>query len=1199
MKYLARLAALLSISAGLLLSQSGTATLSGQAKDFTGAVVPEVEISVQNSGTNVVSTTRSNTEGYFTVPNLIPGMYSITARFSGMKNLEKTGIQLRVGDRISFDLVMEVGSQAESISVTAETPLLRVDDAQTGLVIDNKRIQELPQYNRNALAFANLTPNVNGTSDQMAHDSDFRINGGRAAEAEYYIDGLAVSTGYRHEIPPSVPSMDAVGEFKVITNGLSAEYGRLSGGAVTMVTRSGTNEFHGTVYEYFKNDKLNANDWNSNRFGQAKGVFHENVFGASIGGPVRIPKVYNGRDKTFFFFNYEGGRYRSGSNARLASVPTDLERQGDFSQTLIDQGLKAQIFDPLTARLSGNRVLRDPFPGNRIPQNRINPLSKIYLGYYPKANLAPQAGSSHDQNFVGASTNPSDGDKFTGRLDQNWNTRNSTHFTITNYGFNSSSPRWLSDLQPVNVSSQSAYTASLEHTFVLTPTTILNFRGGVVRSISLSGNQVNVDSSSWPLQKEVINLLGGTQNRVPTLGTADTITALGGGDVNNVYDTSYSGSASIQKLWGKHTLKAGYETRRYYSNYSSGGSFSTSSVRSLTSQYYDSPVNGSGSGFASWLLGGVAGGSGTQLAGPASLQTYHGAYLQDDIKVNKKLTINAGLRWDFEPPRTERYNRQTFWDSSYKWPIQTNAGWSWSQVQQAAGITNTAPDWVSKGQYGRAALMGTPDYPMRTLQETQPYHFGPRLGFAYQIAPKTVIRGGYGINWMTTTGSFFLNGSQWNIGYGDAARLVQGGSPDGGLTFPLTFDQPMPGGTGYVKLTSDVAALNKSVMGNWFLSSAKNINPGHEHVIQLGIQREVGSGNRAWVVELNYSGNLGRGLPYYLGDGVHILKDAYHKIGPLGDKLLTQVPNPFYGQIDPLTGMGGKTLTLGRLFQNQMLWSEIWTLGEPIGTSNYHAGYIQAEHRFGSGFSFLGNYTISKLLQDVGSFDGQQGMPFPQAGLGIGTTYGLAGSDISQKLLFNYSYNLPFGHGRAFLGSPDSLGAKVLDNVVGGWTMAGTTTFHSGTPIAVRTPSNTVGGAGSNWYNIGQGRDSMPVFVTPTVAYNNGVSGHAALVGTADFKPYFNPDAFRIVQGFEVGDVPSYLPNMRGPGFSQWDLALMKDFRLFSESRRLQLRFEAQNILNHMNAGNPDSSIISRTFGTITGQSGIPRRAMISARFFF
>jgi len=321
--------------AAVLYAQGGTATISGQVKDTTGAVIPNATISAQNTDTNVVRTTQSNTEGFYSVPNLIPGSYSVTAQFQGMKNLERSGIVLRVGDRIGLNLVMEVGAQSERVTVTGEAPLLRVEDVQSGLVIDNRRIQELPQYNRNALAFALLAANVNSvTSQNEGHDADFRINGGRTAQAEYFVDGVPVTTGYLHDIPPSIPSMEAVGEFKVLTNGLSAEYGRLSGGAVTLVTRSGTNDFHGSVYEFFRNNKLNANDWSSNYFGQPKGVFHDNVFGFALGGPVWIPKVYRGRDKTFFFLNFEGTRHSEGSNAVATGVPTALERQGARRRSL-------------------------------------------------------------------------------------------------------------------------------------------------------------------------------------------------------------------------------------------------------------------------------------------------------------------------------------------------------------------------------------------------------------------------------------------------------------------------------------------------------------------------------------------------------------------------------------------------------------------------------------------------------------------------------------------------------------------------------------------------------------------------------------------------------------------------------------------------------------------------------------------------
>jgi hypothetical protein len=1188
-----------------LSAQTSNATLSGTVTDPSGAVIPNVSISIRNEQTNVVHSTRTNPAGYYTAANLIPGAYTLTASSPGMKNMTRSGIVLRVGDRIALDISMEVGAQSELVTVVGETPLLRTEDSQLGLVIDNRRIQELPQYDRNALAFALLTPNVNNvTSPQTGHDNDFRINGGRTSQAEYLIDGVPVTTGYRHDIPPSVPSMEAIGEFKVVTNGLSAEYGRLSGGAVTMVTRSGTNDFHGSAYWYFRNDRLNANDWNSNRFGRKKGVFHENVPGFTFGGPVRIPKVYNGRDKTFFFLNYEGLRLSSGSNAALTGVPTDLERTGDFSQSLIDQGVPVQIFDPLTGRIENNRVIRNPFPGNRVPDARINPLAKIYVGYYPKANNPPRPNSSHDQNFIGSTRNRNNNNRWTGRLDENWSATHATHFTLTHFEDDRANPRWLSPLQEVYAGARIGKTISLEHVWTMNPTTVLSVRGGLVRFTDYNGREVDADASSWPMQDLMVNLLGTKKNRVPNIAASgDTLAALGGGSVDNTWETNYMGAFSVQKLMGKHTLKFGYEHRRYYSNRTSGGNLSMSSQRSVTSRYFDEPTTGSP--FASFLLGATIWGQGTQLAGPASLQTYHGAFVQDDFKINRKLTLNIGLRWDFEPPRTERFDRQIYWDKDYKWPVVPSAGWSWAEVLRVAGVQAPQPDWLANGyEPGRVAMLGTKEYPGRHSQATFKDHFAPRLGIAYQFLPRTVLRAGYGMNWLTTTGGVFLNGAPWNVGYGDFARFLQGGTPDNGLTFPLTFDQPMPNGVGYVAFTRDIKALNDSLVGNWFISNSWNQSPGYEHAVQFGIQRELGSGPNSWVVDVSYNGNFGRSLPFWLGTGEHILPDAFNKLGPYGAALNTPVPNPIYGQIPATLGTGPRMLPFGRMFSRQPFWFEAWTMGEPLGTSNYNSGYVQVEHRFGHGFTFLANYTLAKLLQDVGGIDNQfsQGpsqQAFPQAGLGMGDIYGIATTDITHKVLFNYSWDLPFGKGRRFLTSPQTTGEKVFDHIAGGWRVAGTTTLRSGQPILIYTPSGGVGGLGSQWYNIGHGRTTRPRIVLPQQPFGFASSGHEALEGAADYKAYMNPQAFRLVQGFEIGDVGSTFPNWRGPGYSQWDLSVLKNFNLGSESRYLQIRFEAQNLFNHMNAAMPNGAVTQRTFGMITGQTGSPRRVMIAAKFYF
>jgi len=1179
-------------------AQTGNASLSGQVKDQTGAVMPGTTVTVKNNATNVAVTTTTNSEGRYTFTNLIPGEYTLTASFQGFKNLERGNIVLRVGDRVGIDLSMEVGGSAERVTVTSEVPLLRTEDVQTGLVIDNRRIQELPQYDRNPLAFALLTPNVTGSSQ------DLRINGGRSGQTEYFLDGVPLTTGYDHSVPASYPSREAVGEFKVITNGMSAEYGRLSGGAVVLVTKSGTNELHGSGYEFFRNDKMNANDWNSNRFGRKKGIFHDNVFGATLGGPVILPKIYKGKDKTFFFFNYEGTRRNTGSNAATTGVPTLLERKGDFSQSLIDQGVPVRIFDPLTGKLEGNRVKRDPFPGNLIPESRWDPMSKIYLGYYPEPNRPAMPGSSHDQNYIGTTSNPYSNDRWTGRLDQNWSSSHVTHATVTRYDDKSSSTRWISQLQPVGVSYQTAHTVAVDHTYTLTPTTILSLRAGAMRRTIMSGSQVEADATNWPYQREVLNLLGTTRNRVPTLGPNDTIATLGGGSTNNVYDTTYSFNSGFQKIWGKHTIKAGFEHRRYYSNLFTGGNVDITTDRRMTTQYYDN-IAGTGMGFASWLLGRANWGQGTQLAGPASLQPYWGAYLQDDIKLTSKLTLNAGIRWDFEPPRTERFDRQIVWDEKYTWDWKPNPGWSWDLVQKQAGITFPQPYWMTNGIKGRAAMLGTKEYPMRSMQQEYPYHFGPRVGLAYQFLPRTVFRIGYGLNWLTMTGDTYLNSAALNVGYGDQARLMQDGTADMGLTYPLSFSVPMPNGVGYVAFTRDVAALNKSVMGNWFVVPAYRMYPGYEHVVTATLQREFGSGGNTWVIEAAYSGNFGRDLPF--DQFLQSIPDAYHVLGvPLGNNLNTNVDNPFYGQVPFGTTMGGQQIPLGRVLQTTPLMREIDFWNQPRAWSNYHSAYLQAEHRFSKGFSLLANYTFGKALQTGGGMGANRaGMHFagaggdsqgyPQAELPLDDVYGLATWDITHRGMVNYLWELPFGKGRKFLNNTDTLANKLVNGALGGWNISGTTTLRGGTPFPV-----VCGGSYCrNWISIGQGRHTRPRFADVRVPYANDISGHQALEGSAGQKYYLIPAGFRYVKDMEIGDVGSTLQGVRGPGFSQWDFAVSKNFGLGKESRYLQFRGEFENLFNHMNTANPDNTMSSRTFGLITGQSGNPRRILIAAKIYF
>ena len=1210
---------LISAAVSSAFAQGGYAVVSGVVRDASSAVIPGATIRAQNINTSVTLTSVSNAVGYYTFTTLIPGTYTFTAQQPSFKVAERTGVVLQVGDHLELGFSLEVGEASQHVTVTGQPSQLRVDDAQSGMVIDNQRIQQLPAYDRNVLAFANLVANVNGTSEQEGQSTDFRINGGRSAQAEYYVDGVAVTTSYQHNVPPSVPSMEAVEEFNVVTNGLSAEYGRLSGGAVVLVTRSGTNQFHGSVYEYLRNQDLNANTWSANRYGQTIGVFHDNVFGASLGGPLEMPKLYNGHDKTFFFFNYEGTRHVSGSNATLAGVPTALERQGNFSQSLIGNGRPVVVYDPATGvPTATGDVTRSPFPGNSVPQNRWDPLSKLYLGYYPMPNTAPLPGSSDASNYVGSSLNPQSDDRWTGRLDHNWSPNQSTHFTLTRDDYKNLSPAWLSTLQPGTIAYGTAITAALSHVYTISPTTVLEVRTGIVRLDSYSGQQVSADTTGFNLPSLVVSLLGTTQGRVPALSTGGNVSTIGGGGVDNVFETNYNGQISLTKILGKHTVKVGFEHRRYYTSLYGGfgsnvGNFSTGSSQSGTSQSYLSPGL-SGYGFASWLLGEVNQASGNQYGGPASLQTYWGSYAEDTFKATSKLTLTYGVRWDFEPPRSERYDRQYYWDENYKWNMTPDAGWSWSQVLQQAGVNPASaptPPWMTNGILGRLALINTQDYPSTQSQASHPDHFSPHTGIAYQFRPRTVLRAAYGIDWLTTTGNQLLDSADRNVGFGSVAH-ISSGTGNNGLTYISTFSNPMPNGFGYVSPTTNMTALNYEIEGQWLDAPAYNIEAGYEHMVNVGIQHEFGSGKNSWVAELSYNGNFGRMLPVWLGFGQHIMPNAYNALSPLGNALNTQVSNPFYGQVPAGTPTGNPMISLGRLYQLNPLYEEVWTSGGSYsnsatnavglttwGTSNYNALTASIEHRFGNGFSFLANYTFSKLLQDTGSIgNGQpQGVgeqAQPQAGLGLGDVYSVAPSDYTHKFLFNYSVDLPFGRGKALFSSA----GRAVNTVIGGWRLAGTTTFRTGQPIQIYTPSGGVGGLGSAWYNIGQGRNQRPIAIAGQ-QLGLTTDGHSALTGSSNFQYYLNPAAFTLPNGFQLGNVPSSYGYWFGPGFSQWDMALMKEIGLGKETRRLQLRFEAQNAFNHMNAANPISGVTTSGFGTIVSQFGNPRQAMVAAKLYF
>ncbi|MGB6745597.1 MAG: TonB-dependent receptor [Terracidiphilus sp.] len=1223
------IAVLLASAASVAFGQN--AQLSGKVSDPSGAVISGVEITITNTDNGAKRRVVTTEEGLYSAPSLQPGDYRLVAVKQGFRPSIREGFTLQVNDDVRLDMKLEVGATSEQVVVTADIPLLRTDDAETGEVIDNRRIEELPQYDRNVLALAHLAPAVSGIAENPetqsnGGESDFRIAGGRTTGSEYYIDGIPVTEGYSKNLPPSVPSPEAVQEFKVVSSGLSAEYGRLSGGAVTIITRGGSNEFHGSAYEFVQNQLFNANDYFSNLYGKPKGVFHNNIFGGSVGGPVLLPKFYNGHNKSFFFLNYEGKRNSSSSNLATASVPTAAERNGDFSASTVEYNgniVPVKIYDPTTGVVQPDgSINRQQFSYNGvlnvIPPNRIDAVAKVYNSYYPLPNK-DAVGTNHENNYVGTALSESRNDRWTGRFDQIWSSRNSSYFTITSYDDFNGTPSWLGPMGIANALSQNAKAAAFHHLFTLNPTTVLEAHIGAVRDtgpddgslgpIGYSSVSSSIDSSKFGFGGDVNGILGQTVGRAPDLYTQNDVSDLGGGGGALTYETDFHAGVSVQKLMGRHDLKVGWQGHRYYTNQYMGGSVSFTSDPTPT-QFNPVNYDGSGTQYATMMLGIISGGGGNQWAGPASLQTAYGLYGQDTMKLTKKLTVSAGIRWDYEPPRTERFNRQIFWDSKYKWDVSAAPGFSWQNDLAEAGVTDSIPEplWMTQGFLGRPAVMGSTAYPGRTIQDTLRDHFSPHLGVAYQISDQTVIRASYGLNWMSVIGNRWLNGADWNNGYGDAIN-IQTGTSNQGLTYNSTFENPTPNNVGYIAESirgNEQLALN-TALGQWYLAQAIDTSEGYEHAFQLAVQRQIGNGARAWVFEINGSGNLGRNLPWALGRGEEILQNAYNLIGKEGTKLYQQVDNPVYGIVPTQYGAwanAGPTTPLGEVLLNNPLFGQAWVNGEGGGTSNYFQGYVQAEHRFGNGYSFLASYTVSKMMQDTGAQSnwggdyggngtgGYDSNGYPQAGLGLSDIYAVAPNDRTHRFLANFSYDLPFGRGRRLLNSPSGLGGELLDKAVGGWTIADTTTYWSGEPLGISGVNDNF------WSSINQGRGMRAVF--NNMNYNNNVSGHTAIYGpNGGITPYFKPGSFRNPVEQELGNVPALISNLRGPGYSNWDMAALKNIGLWSESSKLQIRAEASNLFNHMDSSNPDENIGDGTFGYVTSQLNSPRRLMLAAKIIF
>lgn len=1195
---LAALAVLLLPSGRVLgQSQASSATLSGTVTDKTGAVIPGALITLTSKDEGFQHQQQTSATGLYAFTLLPPGKYSLTVQRQGLSTFTATNIRLQVGQIVDIPVSLAVGNVSEEVTVTAETPQLNTEDSNISSFVDGKAIVELPLNQRNivSLTFLNaavtnqaLTQWTGGTSaNQPNADQDLsflNFAGSRFGDTEYLLDG-------HWDVDPQwggiiyTPGVDETEEFRLQSNSFSAQFGFSSGNVINMVTKSGTDEFHGDVFDFLRNSAADARNYFDPN---PQTHFERNQFGFTLGGPVILPHIYAGRKKTFFFGSYEGLRAASPVTA-TETVPTTAERGGDFSALLGSAlpGVKdylgrqvyaGAIYDPYSARpvtagqidpVSGlaatsSGVVVDPFggvngsmPTNMVASGRFDKLASALLTYYP----AP-TNSNAVNNYVFSGASPQQQDSFTARIDQNLGDKSRAWARFSNrnefktggvalFGSNDSGGPGLKN-------GDNRWDAAGGYSRTFSPSLVLSVNIGWNRWIETNvpqGNPFDVTKLGWLAS---LNVGGGV---FPNVNLSNGYGGLGSGSPQTAPREARSIGLDLTKMFGRQLYTLGFDfTSEYYNNLSPGNA-SLSFSQNGTAGY--DPVNpgnvgaATGDSFASFLLGVGAGNfqqSGSQTANMKKVDWY----IQDDWKVKPNLTLNLGLRYELQPSPTDRFNKMAWFD-----PTAVNPITSMEATQPVSGISQPAVTalgqlmWPNNGNNGRGVI-------------TNSYlNFAPRLGFSYHPRERLVIRGAWGVFYPQRASVAFdanLNGYTQQTYWQDKDSAISGNSY--AITTPASqaFQSGLLPiiGNALGGLTGVGASIN-AIQHNWKSPFVQDYT--------LGIQYALTKND---VLDIAYIGNKGTNLPVsgsldqnQLPD--ELITQAAQTTASTGtNPLFTLVPNPFYTPTTQAAnggcGLQGQVVAQYQLERPFPEYCDIYNQQVPIGFDTYNSLMVTWTHRFSHGLQVLASYNRSKWIDDVtGNAAWSWGASNSEFrdNTNIAMNKSVDASDVPNSLVVSYIYQLPIGHGQA-------VGAhlpRAVDTVVGGWQVSGISTFRNGVPLSLTDDNNTS-------YSMGGGQTPDQVHAPQKVSR----VWNAARTGIIDF----DTSAFAQAASFTFGNTQRNLSYLRGPGTDRTDLALEKYF-LINEKIRTELRIEAFDVFNHPFFTNPDTGLGDSNFGLVSG----------------
>ncbi len=1149
-------------AASILLSQEFRGTISGIVTDSTGAFIAGAGVTSTEIHTGTKLRTVTDSGGQYTAPFLLPGDYDVAVEFQGFKEFIRKSVHVGAGDHVVIDIPLEVGSASQSVEVTASAPLLNSENASVGQAITTKEVENLPLNGGTPLVFAALSIGVLATGQpSLIHPFDsggaagWSIGGTASQTNEILINGSPDATwdGRLAYSPPK----DAVQEVRVNAFDSDAAFGHTSGGTLNQVLKGGTNALHGSAWEFNQPNNLTANNFFNNKAGLGNPVTHYNQYGVTAGGPVFIPKVFNGHDRLFWFFAWEGLK-DSQPNTTFLTVPTAKERQGDFSD-LLKSGSSYQLYNPFSAVQTGTTITRSAYPNNVIPASQLNPIALALLKFYPPPNIANPRSDGFN-NFGNTAPTTDDYNNELGRIDYNMSSRNRIFADIRRTGYMQEKNNYFGNLSTGSILTRSNIGSSFDDVFTVSATSVIDVRANFTR---MDEQHPPASAGFDPGALGFPSYLAGNSQHLQlpyiNFATNSGFQALGTNGANKLPSQSLQLFGTWIKLHGSHSFKFGGDWRQYNLNVASYGS-STGNLSFTGNNWVRASSSSSstvvlGQDFAEFLLGLPTGGQYDLNSSGAYYQHYFAGFAQDDWRVRRNLTLNLGLRFDHDGPYREKYGRTVNgFDALTTNPLSAAATVAYAAhpIAQLPTANFNVPGGLTYPKPGSGAIYNTTSH-----------LFSPRIGVAWTpdlLHGKTVLRGGFAmfvspivISSLQIGGTYSTNPILTQEGFSQTTPVTP--TNDNYLTPAITLSDPFPGG---IKRPAGSAAGLATFAGQTVQFLDPEAKNAYSVRWNFGIQQQLTSNT---ILEVVYMGNHAVHLPISATQLNVIPRQYLSTMGtrdqPLISALTATAANPFVGLV---TSQATASTTVAQVlarFPQFPVGSGSGSTGvieqnASLGSSYFESINVRLQKRFSNGLMLVGNYIHSKLIERATWLNDTDPQPEKR----------VSPFDHPNRFIAAVSYDLPFGRKR----------------LLGGWTVNGIYTLQTGAPI--------------NWVNGSTASPGDYVYFGDKIVLNNRETNTAAFNTSAfDTK---STDQFQ----YHIRTFSTTFGDLRQDGINQLDASVLKKFSI-KEKAQFQLRFEGFNIANHPTFAAPNTTATNSQFGVITAQSNRTRTLQIGARFVF